>query len=134
MRKAGLTLFGCILLSGCSSGGSDGREQLTLALGSKTLPASVKNIHFGEDAWTDYNVHVYCELDPADFQSVLAGRPLVKSEFDHDPYKIDPPNYASSIPVFTAVETYRWDGGGLASCELVTSEQHDRIYVVYGTD
>ena len=143
MKRIASILACCVLLSGCASSSSDGREQLKIALGLKVLPASVRNIHFGEDAWTDYIVHVYCEIDPKDFPALLAGR-LLKMDPSDDPfsvsptaakrYKIDPPDYAKSIPVFVAEEFYTWRGGGLTSCDLVTTKAHDMVYVVYGTD
>lgn len=131
-----------LLVSGCGAKHGDGREQLKLALGLKVLPASVRNIQYGEDAWTDYIVHVYCEIDPADFPALLAGRPLTLSSSDPfsenpiaaKPFQINPPDYAKSIPIFLAEESYAWDGGGLTSCELVTTKAHDRVYVIYGTD
>ena len=82
MKKIGTLLMCCILLSGCGSKRGDGREQLKLALGLKTLPASVRNIHFEEVRWTDHIINVYFELDPADFPALLAGRPLVRKKKD----------------------------------------------------
>ncbi len=114
-----------------------------VSLGLKTLPASVRNIQFGEDAWTDYIVHVYCEIDPIDFPALLAGRslkprssddPFSASSVAAKPFKIDPPDYAKSIPIFVAEEFYTWNGAGMTSCELVTTKAHDKVYIVYGTD
>ncbi len=123
----------CAIMAGCKSE-DDGRESLKLALGLRALPSSVKNVRYGEDAWTDYIVHVYCEVAPSDFAALLSGRGLKKSDYQPAPYRIQPPAYAKKIPAFTAVETYHWSGGGLTDCTLVTNAKHDRVYVVYGAD
>src|SRR5215831_7899201 len=100
----------CTLATGCKSPNDDGRAPLKLALGLATLPQSVRNVRYGEDAWTDYIVHVYCEVAPKDFAALLAGREFIKREPDTDSFRINPPDYARTIPGFTAVEVYHWHG------------------------
>jgi hypothetical protein len=147
-----LVLVSCwgLLFIGCGSRKGDGKDELMFALNLKKLPASVRNIQYGEDAWTDYILHVYCEIDPSDFKTLISGRPFAKEQdicLPPDPfapaaqsndvaktgYRIEPPPYASAIPVFEAHETYTWKCESFRSV-LQTTKEHDKIYIVHSAD
>jgi hypothetical protein len=171
--KAAFVFIMCMTLFGCGKQ-HQGRNAIKTALALRSLPHSVTNIQFGEDAWTDYVLHAYCELDPADFTNMMTGRvftdsaepiiePIVEpiaisdnvsreeiptgqpipdtSEISTlnlnsiNSIPISPPQYASSIPIFTANEIYyaritNFSG----SCTLYTTKEHDRVYIVYSAD
>lgn len=148
MKIRYIVLLCGLLLTGCGKHHGDGREQLMVALNLQALPASVHNIQYGEDAWTDYILHVYCEIEPADFTKLISGRPFSKQPLLlADPFApatqsnavivtrhpIDPPPYASTIPIFNAYETYSWTGQS-AHGILQTTKEHDRIYVLHTAD
>jgi hypothetical protein len=138
------------LFAGCGSRHGDGKDELMFALNLRKLPASVRNIQYGEDSFTDYILHVYCEIDPADFKTLISGRPYSRdAEICLSPYPfapaaqsnhvteagcpIDPPPYASTIPVFVAHETYTWKCESFRSV-LKTTKEHDKIYIFHSAD
>lgn len=110
----------------------DARAELRSVLNLERLPTSVTNLHIGDDIWTDYIVHIYCELDPLDFPAMISAIPFQKDVLE-TPYTISPPDYAP-MPLFDAEETYYISDGALTKCMIWTTKEHDRMYVYYGGD
>lgn len=51
------------------------RRDLEVALGTSSLPWSLRNAQVRTDSWTDYSVDAYFEIDPDDMRKLLKNRP-----------------------------------------------------------
>ena len=73
------------------------RRDLEVALGTSSLPWSLRNAQVRTDPWTNYSVDAYFEIDPDDMRELLKNRP-------YEAAKRLPPQFGGS---FSAVPG--WD-------------------------
>ena len=112
-------------------------KRLRYALNLDRLPRSVNITEHAEDIWTDYIVHFSCHLDPADFDTLISGRPFVMDDSDSVKGPLEHLGYWSHLETFDVAARFSWfgtKGDQPPDCEVYVNQSRDRVYIVYGED
>jgi hypothetical protein len=113
-------------------------RDLEVALGVKRLPASVHNVDMKVDAWTDYSVRAYFEIDPKDFERLLGVRSYEQVRTEILGIKVASikglASFARAARDMNVDFEYQWKGAKSTSCNLFTDASKRRVVVIYGTD
>jgi hypothetical protein len=115
---------------------------LKAALGIRSIPSSVTNLHTNSHGFTDEIIAAYFETSSADMTSILSARDYERVTgmplLDRTPESIYPlqiGRYFPGIPTFEVADIYRWESPSHhANCKVWVDTTHTKAFVFYGVD